>query len=51
MLEQAVAPYIERSVTPVLTLDRLAGLTYLVEQFHGLHLDGPLEHGPDGGHP
>jgi hypothetical protein len=29
-LEQAVAPYVERGVTPVLTLDRLAGLTYLV---------------------
>ena len=30
VLEHAVAPYIGRGVTPVLTLDRLAGLTYLL---------------------
>ena len=29
-LEEALAPYVQRQVTPVLTLDRLAGLTYLV---------------------
>jgi hypothetical protein len=29
-LEDAVAPYVQRGVTPVLTLDRLAGVTYLV---------------------
>ncbi|MDX6357228.1 MAG: hypothetical protein QOH37_282, partial [Nocardioidaceae bacterium] len=29
-LEDAVAPYVERGATPVLTLDQLAGVTYLI---------------------
>jgi hypothetical protein len=29
-LEDAVAPYVQRGVTPVLTLDQLAGVTYLI---------------------